>query len=272
MNALTKALSDIKYTIPEEILNVAFSDEEDRYARYVFSLDEKILNKIIRPRVLVDANIVAGTMVVVPLEGLTPIMYEDYYTVYQIPAERIDNRSIISVHSLVYYPYGIGLNNGNTNYNFFTNTGLRSISDTGNRIYDASANTGVLTNTVCNLIGHNTILIRENYRAIMSYGIRCMVENEENLQNISVRSHHDFARLCILAVKSYIYRTLIIKIDRGYLQGGQELGAFKTMVERYEDAEEQYVTFLKEKWQAIAFMNDGASYHSFLKSMINPGL
>jgi hypothetical protein len=93
------------------------------------------------------------------------------------------------------------------------------------------------------------------------------------MQNINPRSWHAFAAMCALAVKSHIYNTLIIKLDRAYLTGGQELGAVKSWIEdKCGDAEEQYQTFLREKWMKIAKMNNTQAYQRQLRTMINPGI
>jgi hypothetical protein len=66
------------------------------------------------------------------------------------------------------------------------------------------------------------------------------------------------------AVKAYIYNELIVDIDMGELQGGQQLGIFKQIVEGYADAEQNYQDKLKS-WMAISVMNDTPAFHRYLK-------
>jgi hypothetical protein len=76
----------------------------------------------------------------------------------------------------------------------------------------------------------------------------------------------------VWAVKAYLYNKLIVPINSGYLSGGQELGMFKSVLEGYSDAEENYQTYLKEIWGQVAFMNDTSRYSYFISSMLAPDL
>ena len=94
----------------------------------------------------------------------------------------------------------------------------------------------------------------------------------ENLNNISPRSWEAFAKLCVLAVKAFIYNELLIEIDQAYLQGGQELGAFKNYVDGLSDANDMYLTHLKEVWMVTAVMNDVHAHTRIIKLMVNPAV
>ena len=59
MDLITKAIQDVKYAIPREILRMAYL--EDRVGQYVpapTSLESAIRDKTILPRVVVDTDIV----------------------------------------------------------------------------------------------------------------------------------------------------------------------------------------------------------------------
>lgn len=274
MNAISKALQEIRYSIPDELLNVGFNIDNNDYTINV-SLDEKIRTKVIYSRVLVDCNIVGGVHVLIPLSSLTPSYWANFYTVYNIPSELIDNRFIVSALNLVYVPmsqyYSPNVASASFGLTGYMNT-PSSVEMVGSRIGTAQQDTTLVTNAHVEIIGHNTIAVYANYTLLGSYALRCLISNEENLSNISPRSYKDFANLCVLAVKSYLYNKLIIKVNMGYLQSGQELGEFKNILNNYSEAEEQYNTYLKERWQAVAAMNDTANYHRLLKSMMHPGL
>lgn len=275
MNALTVALQEIQYAIPNELLFAAFTINDPPETNRTISLEEKIRTKCIKPRVLRDCNIVGGVELIVPLFNIVPSIYNDLYTVYNISAEYTNNREIISALSLVQMPFSqINYSlSGIVNTGYATNYyGTNSLTSIGTRIGLAQEDTTFLTNVHLQLIGFNTVAVYANYASIAPYGIRCFIENENNLTNISPRSYKNFAQLCIKAVKSYIYSTLIIKVNTAYLQSGQELTVFKSILDSYESAEEEYNTYLREVWQAVSVMNDTMQYNRLLKTMIHPGL
>lgn len=272
MNAISTALREISFRIPRELLDVTFNQNEGYYKHNITTLDEKILNMVIRPRVLMDANIVGGVSLIIALQGMVPTEYDPYNTVYYIPPESIGYRNIISVLSAVMFPYGLTSSGGNTNYNYFAQNGLNSVTDVMGRVYDSVANVAIISNATPMLIGTNTVLIKENYRVVSSYGLKCVIDNEESLQNINPRSYLVFGDLCVLAVKSYIYNKLIVKKGKAHLESGQELGEMKNLIDEYRDAEEQYRVYLNEKWRPVAYMNDIPNYNKYIKSMVNPGL
>jgi hypothetical protein len=276
MNAITKAIEEIHFSIPIEVLHAGFTVDEPPEVVNLTSLSEKIRAKCIKARVLVDANIVGGVHVIIPISALSPSFWVDYYTVYKIPSELINNREIVSALNLVFIPYNqtVGPNMAVNSINTVTMYGnyLPAPMSVADRIGTAHQDVGILSNTHIELIGYNTVAIYQNYMALTNYGLRCLVSNEEELNNISPRSYKAFAKLAVLAAKSYIYNKLIVKLNMGYLHGGQELGQFKAIVDSYENAEEEYNRVLKEEWMAIAAMNDTANYQRILKTMIHPGI
>ncbi len=274
MNAISKALVEIKYRIPLEVLEIVVRDDNPNYVRrrweeHAKSLDEKLLTQIIRPRVLVDCNLVGGDSIKVPLQGMAPTFHDDSNTVYYIPPELINNRNIVSVLGILYSSansiYGGMLGHVNT-------TSMNSVTNVSQRIGDAASLVPVLGNTVAKIIANNTIALSDNYRIVSHYVLKVTVDNEENLNNIQPRSYIAFSNLCVLAVKSYIYNKLLVKLDKGYLDNGQELSSIKNIVESYADAEEMYRTYLTTTWQKIAYMNDTPKFSRFIRMLGSPGL
>jgi len=274
VNALLYCISEVKQQIPFEVLQPAFYIDELPNLVNLTSLDEKMMRKCIKARVLVDANIVRGIETIVPLNNIAPSYADDYYTVYQIPPEAVMNKEIMSALSLTYLPSQF-FTGGSVNMTGNGTGMVQSFNATmnvANRIGSSASDTSVLSNAHLELVGYNAICVYAGYRQLASYGVRVVVENDNNFQNISPRSYKALSYLCVLAVKAYIYNKLIVKINMGYLQGGQELGQFKTILDSYESAEEEYRTYLTEKWRSIAYMNDTTSYNRFIRSMLSPGL
>lgn len=272
MNAIQKALDEISFTIPQEILIEAFKDPIPNWRQAPISLQEQIRNKVIRPRVLVDLNIIGGKMIIVSLEGLAA-KYSDVSTlVYEIPPERLGHRNLISVLSVAYMPLAASFNHLGTGIGTVIPNSMNEVGSVSQRVFASHASIPPISNATVEIIGQNTVLIRDKIRTTGVYQLRCHVENENNLGNVNPRSYHVIAMTCILAVKSYIYKTLSIRMGSAYLQGGQELGVFKDLVDSYADAEEMYQTYLKEVTRSVMFMNDNDTYQRFNRIQLSPGL
>lgn len=236
------------------------------------SLDEQILNKVIRQRVLYDCNIVGGQTIIVSLENLRPTYVDTYTLIFEIPAELLMHRSLISVLSIGYLPYASSYNSLGVGMGTVNPGSMSDLMSAAQRVGDSMSDIPPISNASVELIGYNTILVRDQLRVTNAYQLRCVVGNEENMNNINPRSFLNFCQLCTFAVKSYIYNNLIVKIDNAYLTGGQELGSIKQLVESYSDAEENYMTYLREVWQAVAYMNNDIDHDRFIRLQISPGL
>lgn len=275
MNAIMYAVNEIKSKIPYEILHAAFMIDEAQEIANLTTLEEKITRKLIKKRVMLDANIVGGSELIVPIGNITPAQVSDFYTVYSIPPEHTNNREIMSVLGLVNMPYMSGLGSGVPlgSYPGMWQAGAGSpVLSVADRIGSAAAPSGIMTNAHTEIVSYNTILIYAYYTLLGRYGVRVIVENDSNMNNIQPRSYKTFGMLCSLACKSYIYNKLIIPINSGYLASGQDLGVFKSIIEGYESAEEDYRTFINEVWGKVAYMNDTARHYRYISSMIQPDL
>ena len=282
MNALIYSLNEINHQIPKELLHAGMMVDEQESTAYLTSLDDKILRKVLKKRVLLDANVVGGVEIIIPLNNLQPSFSEHFYTVYNISPELTNNREIISALSLAFMPangyfgqvgnyYGSGSSvSGNSTLSGFNS--FNPVMGVADRIGNAASSNGVLSNAHLEIVAYNTILVYAHYRTLANFGIRVLLENDSNLNNIQPRSYKQFSFLCVLATKAYLYNKLIIAINSGYLSGGQELGMFKNILENYASAEEEYRTYLREVWGAVAFMNDVTRSNRFLSSMIAPNL
>lgn len=280
MNALIYAINEINSQIPTEIIQAGMTIDEPPSTVNLTSIDDKVLRKVLKKRILVDANIVGGIETIIPLNNLQPSFYEDFYTVYQIPSELTNNKEIISALSIAFMPangyfgqaggYNASSGFGNSSFNGFNS--FNPLMNVADRIGNSAGMTGVMSNAHLEIVSHNTILVYAHYRTLANFGIRVVLENDNNLNNIQPRSYKNLGMLCVLGTKAYLYNKLIIPVNSGYLSGGQELGMFKSILENYSSAEEDYRTFLKEIWSPTAFINDSTRYVRYLGSMISPDL
>jgi hypothetical protein len=275
MNPIAKAIQDVKYTIPKAILEKVFIDGS-RYWRPTIanSLEAQIENVVIRPRVMVDCNLVGGLEALIPLNGLAFETPYEYTTVVYVPKTRTQGRRINSVRNVTFFNamavgglYGgiAGLTGNVAGINAIDNSAAVSVAASVMSSYDKIPQTS--TSNV-RLIAENTILINAGVMVPTNSFLRCVLENDENLSNLPLRSYRFFSKLVEFAVKAYIYNEMIITMDRGELFFGQELGRFKEIIDSYADANENYQTFLREKMQQTFLMSDEASYSRFIKMMV----
>lgn len=275
MNAIIYAINEINHQIPIELIHAGMTIDEQENTVNLNSLDDKILYKVLKKRVLLDANIVGGIETIIPLNNIQPSFSEYFYTVYQIPSELTNNKEIISALSIAFMPTNnyLGQPIGYQGYStLFNNSYVSSLANVTDRINNSVSSNSIMYNTHVELVSYNTILVYAYYRILANFGVRVILENDSNLNNIQPRSYKSFSTLCVLATKAYLYNKLIIPINSGYLAGGQDLGTFKSILESYSTAEEDYRTYLREIWSSVAFMNDTTRYNRYIGSMIAPDL
>lgn len=261
----------IKRAIPIEILQVAFQDPSHNWRRAPVSLDHLIMTKLIRPRVYVDLNIVGGKLALIDLSGLVPDYADSYTTVYTVPPDRLDNREIISIMGVTYAPFTSQYNAGYGNLPM-NGCSINEINSVGQRIMDSHSSVPVISNALGELIGFNTVSIRDSYRLSPHYHMRVLLTNQDNLGNVHPRSFVKLALLAEMAAKSYCYTKLMVLMDQGYIVGGQELGVFRDLVSGWADAESMYIEYLTETIGRVMYTNDRPRTHRLLKRLIHPGL
>lgn len=269
MQALTKAIDEIKFRIPSMILQQTFKQQSYSWRNAPITTDEQILNLVVRARVLIDCNIVGGTEVLIPLATVQPEYVDQFTLIYHIPKSLIQGRTIMSVKSVGYLnPTGMpgGVMSTVGAQHKFTDVG-----NAANAVMQSHSAAPIMSNSNTQLIGDNVVMVKTNGVTMVNNIMRCMVSDDANMNHLQVRSLPDFCKLVELAVKSYIYNTLVINMGNAMLSGGQELGIFKTIVDGYADSEQMYQDFLKNTWQAVAFMNDEVQFSRHLK-LISGGM
>lgn len=272
MNILVKAVQDAMYVIPEEVLREAFIRRHNGYNASAKSLEEHILASVIRPRVIPDANIAKGQNVIIYLGDIRPKHVDDFRTVYEIPEKKIPGMTILSISSVSYVPFTGGVGSFGFAYGGVGPMYSQDTMTAVQQMVEASSATPNVSTARVELIGENVIMIEDAQRFNTSYAVNCYVTDNNYLNKIDPRSYEYFSTLCEYAIKAHIYRKLRIRIDRGIIEGGSNIGSFKETVDEYADAEQNYRTFLKETWAKVAFMDSRNRYMQFIKSQIPIGL
>jgi hypothetical protein len=263
VNAIQKSISELHFRIPPEVLDTVFLKRVERWRDTPKTVDEQIMSLVIRPRVLTDCNLVGGRQLWICLDGLRVGGDGVYESVFRIPKNRTNGASIMSVLNVSFADpsrisaAGVAANGQN-------NMMLQG----GQAVMDAMGMIPQTSTSRIELIAENTILIRDVMTMPANAYLRCTVANDENMNNIQLRSYQAFCKLVEFAVKSYIYIHYIVPLDIGELRGGQTLGMIKTIIESYADAEENYSTYLREKWAKVARMNDGENFTRTLRMIL----
>lgn len=250
MNAINYAVTFIMNQIPRAILDKTFISAYNHMTTIPVSTDSRIRDLVINSRVLEDINIIGGTHVTIPLDGLPQEVIENNAVVVRIPKSRTQGRSILSVHSV---SFGASAISG-----IVTNP-LSQGGDLANaqqQMLNGISSIPYVSEAQVTLLAENVVMI-EGVNMMSGYMyLRCEVENDSNLNNIKKRSYLAFGQLCSLATKSYIHSTMVIPMDIGFIEGGATLGKMSEIIDSYADAEDEYQEFLRTKWAKVSKLND----------------
>lgn len=260
MDCVRYSIANVKRVIPMDILRTVFTPRVNGYRDDMIDLDETLLSVVVRPRVLVDCNLVGGREVYIPLDGLPVYRQNDYTSVYRIPKTKTQGSSIMSVLNITFSDptkvssYGVAAGDQNT----FMLQGAQSVMD-------AMGSMPVTSTAYVQLIAENVVMVRDTVVLPANIYLRCVLANDENMSHIQMRSFPAFAKLVELSIKSYVFNQYIIPMDMGQLFGGMNIGRFKEIIDGWSDAEELYQTYLREKWTKIAMMNDREQWTRFMR-------
>ncbi len=272
MNNLVKILDEIKSSIPRKVLKEAFKEDPSyRNISAPFSLDNEIKNKVLKPRFFIDCDLIGGQEAIINLYDLTPKFIDYFSMVYDIPPERLNYKPIVSALSISSMPYPNS--NPMSSPISIGNIPSAPLLDTAGAAGMVMNSHGVIpdvSTSRVDVIGDNVIMVRNNQRIAAAYQFRCMLANDPELQNINPRYIKRFAAGAILCVKSYIYNTLIVDLDSGFLSGGQELGFIKPYVESLSDMETMYQEFLSTVLRKVSLMNNSTEYERLLRRQFSP--
>ena len=265
-NPVSRAVSVIRRTVPNQILNEAFIPKANQWIGLVHNHDEEIARQVIRPRVIVDCDIYGGHEQLIRMIDCRVERTQDLQTVIYVPKSVTAGRSITQVLSMTLMDARAAQAASSTaGYSACSVNPITMATAALAGSYDAP---GVMSTSRLELIAENTILLKDSSIGTSLGTLRVVIANDENMNNLSIRFINHFVELCKLAVKSHIYNEMVVRMDEAEIQGGARLGAFRNIVETYADAEQQYQEYLQEKWQKVAIMNDRESYHNLIRAQI----
>lgn len=269
MDPVRKALDEVKFRIPRAILEEVFIKRLQTWSNGTWNMaatnvDNEILSTVIRPRVMVDCNLLGGMQAFIPLAGVPYVQPNLYTSVYRIPKTLTQGRLIIAALNITF--------NDPTN---MSNYGTMATSQTsismqvGQAVMDAQGAIPLTSTADVQLIGENTIMVRDLITMPTNCYLRCQLALDENLNHLQLGSYRAFSKMVLYAVEAFIYNELIIKMGSGELQGGQVLGVFKERIDAMSDANQNYDDYLKDVMQKVLIMNDQQTNYRLLKMAIS---
>jgi len=265
MDAITKAVNDIKLSIDPMILEDAFISNMPYIQGVQYTLDARIEDEVIRRKVLTDVNGHNGREIKISLNGLVAERLEDDSYLIKIPRKLTNGRGISSVLNLEY-----------------TDLTKASIDTAG--AYAQTSGIGTAANNLVNAlygpiqIGENTAKRIDDYTIwfkTLPYNyqestLTCIVNYNNNMSELSPRSWHAFSHLCVLAAKAICYNRLNGVYAQGRLKGGAELSYVQGIVSEYADSLQMYNEYLIETWTTTAVLDDPVQKAEHLRLIINP--
>lgn len=263
LNPIDKAIADIKFSIPKQILKKVFLNNQPFWTPQNTSLEEQIKLLVIQAKVLPDCDIVGGTKVYIPTSNI-PREYTDQFTViFRVPKQMTQGRTITSVLAMSYLEsntYGQTGGSGQMNP-----CSVNAVTENALAVFGANASAPVISTAECSLVAENTVMVKDTLFIKPNGFLWCELANPTNLSNIQIRSLPYFSKLCVLACKAFIYNEFIVQLDEGEIKGGHVLGVFRNIIESYSEALTEYNEFLTTTWATVAFMNDTRSYTDFIR-------
>jgi hypothetical protein len=273
MNPIQKAIAEAKFQIPLEILQQAFAPIGVFGRPTAMNMDAIIREKVIDARVRVDCDLVGGTQLDIPLRGLQPEQVPlpsgspySWCLIYRIPMALTQNRVITRV---LWLANTISPISGTYTYASYNGSAL---TNAAMGVMQSQAPIPSMSTARVDLIETNTVMVSDTNQWPYDCSLRCFVENARDMTQLPVGAYRHFAKLCVHAIKAYIYNSLIIKINSAELQNGQELGRFKEVVDSYADANELYQTYLEENWREVAAYADPVSARDWFRLPIGAGV
>ena len=278
MDHISFAVNEVIQQIDPSLLQLGFINARDKFRLNpgVATVEDGIRREVLHARVLPALNIVGGELVAVPLYQLPFDRVEGNIMLVRIPKNRTNNRSIISVNTIGFMPWGSFTNW----YNGAAGSAFTAASGTSTQFSSGSAIAMTVLNSFdvvpwqgtaqAEVVGENVISYPDFISLSTNGFARCYLENPENLSNIPQRSALSIAELLLYATQAYLYRTLRVRIGRGRIEGGFEIGEISNILDDYKDANDKYRDMLKRVSGILKFSDIG-TLTQMVKMQISAG-
>lgn len=261
-NPITYAINRIKFAIPRAILEKAFIPPGRHRYRESRSIDSFIREHVIDNRVAADIELLGSTFIQLPVRSNWISNQGNGEYLIRVPMSATQGRSITRVTS-------VEIGNGNVaGMSTYTSFNSSAIMNSARKVLDSHLPTPITGTPYVELLDNNVIYVTDIMFSGFNLFVNAYLGADENFNNLTKPAWTHFAKLCELACKAYVWGELCINMDQAMLSGGQELGAFKDIVDDYRDALEQYEEYFTMRWRKVAIMADPKSKERALRSLI----
>lgn len=233
-------------SIPKPVLQIAlkaFNESENKHYNLTTFVQEHIMARVILP----ELNLTGGRVKTIPLKTeyieSTKMEHGGYagddgpYTLFRIPPEARDNLPISNIMS-VQYPYNTYLGGG-VNSSDIGLTGF-CLVDQIDEVLNSYTLARPRNHPTATLLSGDLVRLAPSQYAMQNWLMTCRLNFDSALTNMNDHTIGPLADLTTLALKQWIYTTLIIDIDRVAVETGAEIGTIKSVIESYSDAGQQY--------------------------------
>lgn len=242
MNAIEHAKDHIINEIDDDILTFCF---KAGYSNEIIGAMSILENKIIRNIVIKELNLLDGEEKRIPFTACKLLMSNNGIMLIEIPSNVLNNRPIITVDNIM--SGGVGQARLNR---------VGGLPGLAINMLNTNLPTDMYSNCKVEVINNNIIKVSEVSYMEPNAIISLRVHANPNMSNLPSTTHLDFAKLCLLATKKWIYAKKRKDINMAVLRGGAELSIMKEMVDEWSDAKDLYEEKQKE-FIAIMNMSDG---------------
>lgn len=253
--AINVVYNTVLAEIPPQILQMAMY-VANKHFRVCNNVQEFIMQKIIRERVLDDLNLTGGKFKKFVLKSeyheKTTLDMQGWagddggYDLYRIPPEVRDNLPMIHCLS-VQFPYASSSVNGEGSL-AVNNAGYDLVSQS-DQILNSYTLARPLNHPVGQVLSGDLLKLWPSQYGFTGFVVTVRLALDETFEQVQPSATEALAELVTLATKAWIYNNLIIDIDRAAMECGADIGKIKEEIENYRDANNMYKE-AKPKWFA----------------------
>lgn len=260
----------LKSGISREVLELAFIKKNYNTLNTFINLEKEIEDIVIKQIILPDCNIYGGTEVLINTSTVPIINESRTEKTIRIPLEYTNGKKFNSIRNVCYYSIQGGYNAASTSYGMMSSNFNNPIISLTSQLLSSVDTIFKPSTAKCDLINRDNSVIRMYDTGLFSstiFYIRGSLEYDESLSELPLAMYDSFYKLFVFAVKAYIYNKLIVPLDKGYIQGGYEIGVIKEIVSEFKDADSNYLDYLENTWKKQQFMSDPVNMSRFLTGM-----
>ena len=237
MDPITYALNQVKFNIPVQILVDAFIHTSGHQNE---ELDFAIMSDVIYSRVIPDTEILGGVLKDIRLrpewyEPLNSDIDRTQSGIYRVPPSARDNADIVGVVNASI------VNIRSSNPGALYNQGGTTVPIMEHKVLQSHTYSNIPNMPIPKIRFGNLIQLIPDMPYNADIVVTCRLSYDRNMMNLPQSAILPFAALVVLATKAHIHNVLILRIDELAISRGREVGAVKDIIDRYEDANEQYL-------------------------------